>query len=216
MSKLNKLLNISSQSIGPELPATLVPTTREYGPLGVELSQLLRFKNGLYAFESALHVFPSQLSESGWSLEEWNDRALWRFEYRGLADGMLFFAEDAFGNQFCIRQDRICFFDSETGECRELADSLEAWAELIFEDYDFQTGYPLLHEWQSKNGRLSASQRLVPKFPFVLGGEYKLENLVAMDSMRVMQARGNIAWQLQDVPEGAEVEICLENYPPNA
>jgi hypothetical protein len=213
VTKIEKLISISSEPIGPPLPDCTPEIATAFGSLGDELGELLKLKNGFYAFECALHVFPSGRKSAQVSLEQWNDPHSWRAEYRGLADGFLFFAEDAFGNQFCLRDRVICFFDSETGQCRELARSLEKWAAVILEDYEFQTGFPLLHEWQTRNGQLPAGHRLIAKFPFVLGGEYLLENLAAMDRVEIMRARGNIAWQLRDVPEGAEVEICLDEYP---
>jgi len=213
VNKLEKLISISSRSIGRALPDCTPEIAIKFGSLGEELGELLKIENGFYAFEAALHVFPSQRICPPFSLEHWNDARLWRSEYRGLADDALFFGEDAFGNQFCIRKGRVCFFEAETGAYRELAGSFEDWANIILDDYEFQTGYPLLHEWQLKNGQLPAGQRLIAKFPFVLGGDYSLDNLAAMDSVEIMRARGNIAWQLQDVPEGADVEICLDEYP---
>src|SRR5881394_4570455 len=65
----------------------------------------LRQKNGFYAFESALHVFPIGSKEGVMDLETWNLPDTWRNTYGGLADGYLFFGEDTFGNQFCLTQD---------------------------------------------------------------------------------------------------------------
>jgi hypothetical protein len=213
VNKRDKLISIGSQSIGSELPDVTPQIATKYGLLGEELGELLKIRNGFYAFEAALHLLPSQAKGSLPSLEQWNSRQLWRNEYRGLADDQLFFAEDAFGNQFCVHKGTICLFEAETGECRELAKSFEDWAALILDDYEFQTGYPLLHQWQLKNGNLPVGQRLIAKFPFVLGGAYSLDNLAAMDCVEIMRARGNIAWQLRDVPEGTNVEICLDDYP---
>lgn len=213
MTKLEKLISIGSEPLGSVLPDCTPEIATAFGQLGEEWGELLKIKNGFYAFETALHVFPSLRICPPISVEQWNDARSWRTEYRGLADGALFFGEDAFANQFCIRKGSICFFEAETGEYRELAKSFENWAATILDDYEFQTGYPLLHEWQLENRQLPAGQRLIAKFPFVLGGEYALDNLVAMDAVQIMRARGNIAWQLQDVPEGEEVEICLDEYP---
>lgn len=213
MNKTEKLISISSPAIGRALPDCTPEIAIKFGSLGEELGEVLKTRNGFYAFETALHIFPSQRTCPPVSLEHWNEPRLWRAEYRGLADDALFFAEEAFGNQFCIRKGSVCFFEAETGDYREMAKSMEDWAKIILEDYEFQTGFPLLHEWQVKNGRLQPGHRLIAKFPFVLGGEYVLDNLVAADAVEIMRARGNIAWQLQDVPEGAEVEICLDEYP---
>jgi len=213
VNKTEKLISISSPAIGRALPDFTPEVAIKFGSLGEQLGELLKIKNGFYAFEAALHIFPSQRIRPPVSLEHWNEPRLWRAEYRGLADDALFFAEEAFGNQFCIRNESVCFFEAETGEFREMAKSIEDWARIILGDYEFQTGFPLLHDWQLKTGALQPGQRLIAKFPFVLGGEYVLDNLAAMDAVEIMRARGNIAWQLHDVPEGANVEICLDEYP---
>lgn len=134
---------------------------------------------------------------------------MWRCEYGELADRALFFAEDAFGNQFCLHHERVCSFDAETGELNELAANLETWASSLLNDYAFLTGHPLIHQWQAKNGALPAGSRLIPKIPFVLGGEYALQNLYPLVATRGMKSRGNLARQLKDLPDGARIEFRI-------
>jgi hypothetical protein len=177
------------------------------GSISAQLKSLLRLRNGFYAFESALHVFPSTSSRPEMTLRRWNSSTLWRFEYGELAEGILFFAEDAFGNQFCLHEGCICCFDAETGELNVLANDLEKWASRLLAEYRVLTGYPLLHEWQEKNGPLQMGRRLMPKIPFVLGGEYALANLYSLATVSAMKSRGNLARQLKGVPDGARVEF---------
>src|SRR5580698_6157623 len=54
---------------------------------GEELFHMLEQKNGFYAFEYALHVFPLT-SDPETGLEGWNAESLWRNEYQDLADGL--------------------------------------------------------------------------------------------------------------------------------
>jgi hypothetical protein len=157
---LQRLVNIGGAPLGTP-PALPVPTESS-NKLTRELSELLHRRNGFHAFESALHVFPSSAASSGPSLSEWNSHELWRHEYGDLARDKLFFAEDAFGNQFCIEGDHIYTFDAETGTCERLCGSLEEWAETILGDYNVLTGYPLLHAWQSAHGGLPSNERCGP------------------------------------------------------
>src|SRR5450631_3114757 len=99
MTRVEELLSISSEGLAAR-PRTLA-TILEPFSLGLELFNMLECKNGFYAFESALHVFP-MTSATGLSLEEWNADTLWRNGYKDLAEGLLFFAEDVFQNQFCL------------------------------------------------------------------------------------------------------------------
>jgi len=179
-------------------------------PVEQELFQLLSRKNGFYAFEFALHVFPSD-ARRGISLEQWNSPTLWKDEYGSLAEGLLFFAEDIFGGQFCIKSDGVYLFDPETGKCEKIAPDLEGWADCVLTDYDYLTGYPIAHRWQEKHGVIPPDHRLVPKMPFVAGGQYELSNLRLAESTEGMKWRGNLARQIKDLPDGAKIRFEVIN-----
>jgi hypothetical protein len=49
--------------------------------------------------------------------------------------------------------------------------------------------------------------RLLPKLPFVLGGEYNLDNLYLANSVEGMRFRGSIARQIQNIPDGNKVVL---------
>ena len=194
---------------GPPLSG-MPPLTKETAEsdLEIELIEMLVQQNGFYAFESALHVFPGQ-SDEHMDLVRWNAPSLWRDAYDSMADDFVFFAEDIFGGQFALAIDGVYTFDPETGEAVHLVDTLEAWAEQILEEYEVLTGYPLAHDWQARNGPLQAGQRLIPITPFVLGGEFDPHNLFADDAVDGMRMRGEVAVQLRDVPDGAEVSFRI-------
>lgn len=176
-----------------------------------KIRPLLRARNGFFAFESALRVFPSGGSALSYSIEQWNSHSLWRDRYGNLTDGLFFFAEDIFGGQFCLKDDLVFTFDPETAETKKFADSLEAWAECVLDDYDFVTGYSLGHEWQQRFGGLQARDRLFPKVPFVFGGQFEVTNLEAIDGARGMCDRGPIALQLNGVPDGTKVKLTVRD-----
>lgn len=204
---LNKLLVISSEPLNLDRPVFGSEFFREISPLGEALLALLKQKNGFFAFESALHVFPARSSTQSVGLVEWNAEELWTGLYAGAAAGCLFFAEDIFGCQFCIREDEVQLFEPETGEWSFFATDLENWAERILDDYEFVTGYPLARKWQASNGVLAVGQRLVPKIPFVMGGEYQLDNLYSLDAVKAMQLRAEIARQIRGLPDGTHIRF---------
>ncbi|GAA1923654.1 hypothetical protein GCM10009815_17820 [Nocardioides marmoribigeumensis] len=195
------MLSIASDASGPATPAVRL----DGGPVAEELGALLVARNGFYAFESALHVFGSGPSVTGGSLEEWNAEHGWRVAYGELAEGLLFFAEDVFGVQFALRGDRVVTFDPETGDVGAMGTSIEDWADQLLSDYRELTGYPVAHDWQSRHGTLVPGTRLVPKRPFVLGGAFDVANLYALDATEGMRVRGDLAAQLRDLPDGAQV-----------
>ncbi len=173
-----------------------------------KLRELLQFKNGFFAFESSLHVFPIGDSQDVMTLERWNDCATWKTEYGFLISGNLcFFAQDAFGNQFGIDRKGVYLFHSETGELEPMADSIEGWSEKILEDWRGFTGYGLAHEWQVKNRPLQEGERLIPKMPFVVGGKYEVDNLYAGSILDAMRFRGSLAQQIAHLPDGTKIRI---------
>lgn len=204
---LTKLISLAGAPLGAPLTRLPEEIIQQYGPLSRELEELCVARNGFFAFESALHVFPVGVTRHGYDLERWNDGDLWRDEYADATAGRLFFAEDVFGEQFCLTDGAIARFHPETGESELIAPSLDGWAGLLLDGYAAETGYPLAHAWQTLHGPLPASQRLLPAIPFVLGGDYTLDNLVARDAVEGMRFRAYLARQLRELPDGAEVEI---------
>lgn len=163
MTGLNKLLSNASPSLSEYEPEISGELRSLAGSLANDLLRMLCRRNGFYAFESALHVFPAHSSQREIGLDNWNGNALWRGSYGELADGCLFFAEDIFGVQFCIKDNQVNTFDPETGALGYLSDGIEDWANAIISNYEVLTGYPLAHQWQKQNGQIPSKKRLLPK-----------------------------------------------------
>ncbi|WP_020396257.1 hypothetical protein [Thiolinea disciformis] len=126
-----------------------------------------------------------------------------------MANECLFFAEDVFGGQFCLRDSQIYTFDPETGAFEWLAHDLEGWAKAILSDYEMLTGYVFAHHWQEQHGSLLAGKRLLPKIPFVLGGEFILDNLYLGDAVTGMRFRASLAHQMKDLPNGTQIRFNI-------
>jgi hypothetical protein len=140
---------------------------------------------------------------------ESSSRALWRSAYGHSTDGLLFFAEDILGDQFCIssKENSVLRFSAETAGLAFVAESIEKWADVILADYNVETGWSLAHEWQIRNCSLEPGQRLQPKIPFVYGGEYVIENLWAGDAVEGMLFKGEVALKVRDLPDGTQVKL---------
>ena len=201
MHSLRKLVSVGSV-IEPKPPLQSLATR---GPRHRELHEFLLIANGLYCFESALHVLPSGGEQM--TLVRWNASDLWRDAYDDLAVDCLFFAEDVFGNQFAIHHDHIVTFDAEIGAMEEIAPTIEDWADRVLSEHEYLSGFPLAHAWQERNGAIPPGSRLVPKIPFVLGGEFAVENLHVLDAVKGMRWRGDLAVQIRDLPDGATIEL---------
>lgn len=201
-----KLLSLCSDSLAAA-PQDMLFITTAAPALVEELRQLLTLKNGCYGFVSALHIFPWQATDNEPGLQQWNQPELWIEAFQDMARDALFFAEDIFGVQFCLRENGVFSFEPETGEFTWLAASLEHWSALILEEYSVLTGYPLAQDWQDQHGALPAGYRLVPKIPFIVGGEFVADNLQAVRSEDAMRTRAQFAVQIRDLPEGTRIAV---------
>lgn len=204
----DKLLSISSEPISTNLSVKDFSCFHQF-PLMEELNTLLEKKNGFYSFESALHLYPFETVGDNIGLLDWNEHALWISAYEGLASDGVYFAEDLFGSQFCIKHDGIYLFDPEVATSEKIAGSINEWCDAILKDYDFLTGYSLAHAWQKNNGKISIGYRLIPKIPFVLGGKFDIDNLYMEKSHIALKARANIALKIKNLPDGSSVDIKL-------
>ncbi len=215
-SPLRQLISISSD---PLLPPWNPGRTEQYPELaGIphELRVLLHLKNGFLALESALHVYPIALLRGRDELDllGWNDPQGWRGEFGDLIpESLLFFAQDAFGNQFGYIDQKIVTFCAETAEIEPLASTLAEWAELVLAEWDSLCGHHIAREWQLKNRPLCEGERLIPKFPLVLGGQWDVENFYADSIANAMRFRGLLARQIADVPDGTPIKIVVTNPP---
>jgi hypothetical protein len=179
-----------------------------WGPLGDELRALLALRDGFYAFDDALLVRPTSRPAAPCGIVEWNAPELWKREYDFVDLGkLLFFAEDAFGGQFGLGEGAVRRFEPETGDLEIVARTLEDWARRVLSDASFETGFPLAREWAARHAPLARGQRLVPKKPFVLGGDYAVENLYVLDDVKAMRFRASIARQIRGLPDGTKVSL---------
>jgi hypothetical protein len=210
-TNLKKLVSISSEALCDDVPQIPDRLLNQLGELGEQLVGLLDNKNGFYAFERALHVFPAGCKGSYLNIEAWNDDSSWRKGYGDLVQGYLFFAEDVFGVQFALYNLGVRKFDPEIGEFEDFAPDIEKWAAKIFEDSNYETGYQLAQDWQLQNSPLPPGKRLLPKIPFVLGGAYEVENLYAADALEGMIFRADIWRQIGDLPDGSQVKLKVIN-----
>jgi hypothetical protein len=203
---LSKLVELASGSLIPAV-VQFEPFCGRFGngELEMELYGLLRQRNGFFAYHKGLHVFPFGKTLLGYDLLQWNSDELWRQEYGSIPANVVFFAQDAFGEQFTIVENTVCRFQSETGELAFMTNSLEEWAEKILDDPTYETGYPVLRDWESSNRPILVKERLSSVQPFVMGGEYAVSNLFALDAVELLKYRVLIARSIKDIPDGQTI-----------
>jgi hypothetical protein len=207
MNALHKLARIGSDPVRPGSADDRKIADAFGDPVARELRRLLPLKNGFYAFEAALHVFSDLGDGHEHGLLAWNSEDLWRKDYGGMTDGAVFFAEDVFGAQFGIRKDGVSVFDPETGAFDLMASDMEQWARKVLDDHGVWTGHKVAHDWQAEHGPIPAGARLVPTTPFVLGGDYAVANVRAIEAVKGMKYRASIATQIRDLPDGSPITL---------
>ena len=205
---LDELIEIASESISSEPPDLTWAFERGVSrALLAELSSLLERKNGFFAFESSLLVLPASSHGGVAGLGQWNDSSGWVGLYDRIGRPALFFAQDAFAGQFGITDIGVISLNPETGETTLYGVSLEDWAQAVLEHYDYEVGWSAARDWQLEHGLLRPGHRLLPKVPFVLGGGYEAENLVAVESFEAMRRLGSLYHQIRDVSDGKIVTV---------
>lgn len=126
---IHKLCSLGSPPIVAtlELPAAEKELTLS-GSHKSELLDMLKIKNGFYAFESALHVFPFVMENwfENQDLVRWNLPSTWKQLYGEETVSLFAFAEDIFGYQFGSYKGRIVRFDPETGMWKTSARPLKS------------------------------------------------------------------------------------------
>lgn len=210
MSALQELLDISSAPISPaEFDADMFGCLSEKQRRLVDpLKQVLLAKNGFGAFKNALLVLPATRHSSVPGAIEWNSTNGWRRYYEeSLPECCFFFGQDLLAGQFGLTESGVVRLEPESGELSLHSDCLESWAKKILGDCDYETGYSLGKDWQSQNGPLGPEIRLVGKLPFILGGDYVTENLVAIATSDAMMKLGHLYQQVKDVPDGERITI---------
>ena len=208
MKALDKLLSIASDPI-----SAATPDLGWAFDLGVsrsalaELVHVLNRKNGFFAFESALLVMPSVFDGRVRGLKDWNLSDGWIVSYDRVPKPAVFFAQDAFAGQYGITESAIIGLNPETGELTSYGTSLNEWAQILLADYDSEAGWSAARDWQLQHGPLRPGDRLLPKKPFVLGGGYLADNLVAVENSEAMRKWGTLYHQVRDIPDGSTITV---------
>jgi hypothetical protein len=161
--------------------------------------RLLLRTNGFEAFRGYLRLFgvgPAAIID----IQRWNEPGLWKFAYRGLADGFLCFAELGEGHQFAYGPDGDI--------CNLLVNDMR----VVYRYPDFEAfmASPVLHgvlyqdgayvEWMSRLGDLAPEEHVAdPGFGLIEGGPVRRH--VKVDAVESMVFYGD-AW-FAEAPKGA-------------
>lgn len=165
--------------------------------------------NGGFYFKRSLHLYGFCSEPAFHSILKVNE--FFKKEYGAIAHGKFVFGQDIFANQFAFTANGIFSINSETGESDFLARDFADWLELLSEDIDYLTGINLLQTWESIQSKLQYDQRLCAKKPFVIGGEFSVDNLYAQSYPTYLASNANIALQIYGKPDGTKIILGTSN-----
>jgi hypothetical protein len=118
--------------------------------------------------------------------------------------------ENDFGN--LIVKDRDSHFwriSPEDLSCSIVADS-RSDLDALLRDPDFLADWnmkPLVAKAQAALGPLAQGHKYCLKIPALLGGEYDSANLGTISLLELIQASGDMAKQVADVPDGSKIRL---------
>lgn len=171
---------------------------------------LIESHNGGFFYRQSMHIYSYSHNRDYNDIEQVN-AALKRI-YGELFTGLESFGQDLFGNQFCFdtaNGNRIIFFNSETGKREEMAPDFMSWLDVIYQNFGYYIGMPLITEWWQRNS-FEFNERLCPKVPFVSSGDFSVRNLKASPFPDFLEDYEKIARQVHHLPEGTTVKIAYK------
>lgn len=206
MTPLDKLLaRIDPLFKAADFDASKLPAGM---PLHPTHKALLQRRNGGYFWGGALHIFGACDAPEFHSIANWNAPETWREPYGPDLDGVFFFAEDAFGDQFALdAKGHVLRLKAETGQLEELADDFDMWVLIVVEATDELLGRGTFAAWASENGRLPPGSQLQAFPPYVFADDPDVVQLEAVEALENMHFHGAIAAQIAALPEGAAARI---------
>lgn len=172
--------------------------------------EFIKKYNGGFFFEKSLLIYGYTSNHEIYSLDKINEKI--NLEYGTISANNFFFACDAFGNQFCFDYliDKIFFFNIETGNKEFIANDFIEWIQVIKSETDYYTGQPFVVKWEEIMHPLNSDERLTPKMPFILNGQYDLNNIRVEKLDKILEFNSSIAKQIFDLPDGTPFKIKLE------
>lgn len=188
------------------------------GPSGAPATphrRLLERINGGYLFQRALHLFGACERPAWHSLAAWNAPATWRDAYGPLTDGLIFFAEDAFGDQYAYSRRpgepsaEVLRFESELGRAHAVAPTFAAWIDGLLLQPSSLLPIDVIAAQAAEGKRLQPGNQLFAWPPLFSLEAAEGVTVGHVDALEAMRFRGDLASKISGLPTGTQVKITL-------
>ncbi len=201
------------------IPTDLDKYQREAGlKLPRKLCDVLTISNGIGGYGGCFRILgfgPKSIIDS----LGWNDRDNWKFAWEGRVDGFWCFGETAWGDQYAFANENldgysdapVFFLDALAMTAERQFDSFEQFFEREFMRNCIQPYDELTISARAAIGDLSPDLHFVYEPSVLLGGSELVENVKVLNAAHAMVLNGDIACQLDNLPEGSEIQR-IEQY----
>ncbi|QLB12915.1 hypothetical protein EV697_102415 [Bisgaardia hudsonensis] len=192
---IDLLINNSSDSISKN--QILIPN--KYGYIAKELNSILSIKNGFELFEGCMRFLPWDLNTSR-NILSWNNYISSLFH-----TDLFFFSDNVLGEGFCFKGYEIGRFDFETCEFEFIASNMENFIKSLFSDFNYFSAYSIGITWQRYYRKIGFDEVLMPKIPFVLGGDYDVNNLYLSTINKGLRIKNELYNKVKNINDGERV-----------
>lgn len=168
-------------------------------------SEFLKRYNGGYFFQGALHLYGFDAANDWHDILQINAMVQKAYDTFNFSKAIYCFGCDLFFNQYGFNEGNVVMLDIYSGELTIVAPSFDEWVALLEIEGDYYSGYSLLDKWTLKRGKLEKGERLAATIPFVVGGEYKIENLHALRQDKLLDFASFFANEIKDLPDGSKI-----------
>lgn len=162
--------------------------------------------NGGFFLNSSLQFYSFIKKEDFRNIEFVN--SIFQHSYGKLFSNLYTIAQDVFGNQFVFNKstNSFQFFNIETADAELMGQNFEEFIKKLLSDIDFYSGRDYKEMW---NQDMKPNQRLCPKKPFIIGGEYEVTNFYASEFPKYIEYFSDIAKQLHELPDGTPIKLRI-------
>lgn len=174
-----------------------------------ELKKIASGKNSLYGGSL---VIRNDFSNSIFhSIYDWNNIDLWKKEMPSeKIKDIVFFADNILSYQYGVYNDCVVVFNPEDASIEKIATSIEEWYSIIKSDTVTYLYRDILESWEKMKGKILLGEKLTPSLPFILGGDYCIENFVKSNELEAMKYYCQYAKVLHNLQDGEQVIIKIK------
>lgn len=146
--------------------------------------------NGCYALTGALHVFGARPDPPNQSLDAWNRHDGWRAAFGALVEGVTFFAENAFGDQFGYRDGKVVRLRVFEGRIERMAPDFAEWLTLVSVEPARFLATDLFEQCVRRLGPLPLGGHFAPPPTWVPSTSLRVDQMTVLPSRDNMELRG--------------------------